>query len=121
MSLKHLDIEDEYRSDRCDLIRDFYVPCLENSTIYSRAVGFFSSTSMSAAAKGLTALIRSGGRMQLIASPYLSEEDAEAIEQGLKARETAIAQSLLHELDQEFDQVFMTAYLALPGCYPGES
>lgn len=105
MSLKHLDIQDEYRSDRCDLIRDFYIPCLENSTIYSRAVGFFSSTSMSAAAKGLTALIRSGGRMQLIASPYLSEEDAEAIEQGLKARETAIAQSLLHELDQEFEQV----------------
>lgn len=43
--------------------------------------------------------------MQLIASPYLSEEDAEAIEQGLKARETVIAQSLLHELEQEFEQV----------------
>ena len=63
MSLRNLTIQDEYRSDGFDLIRDFYIPCLENATVYKRAVGFFSSTSMAAAAKGLTALIRAGGTM----------------------------------------------------------
>jgi len=53
---------------------------LERATLYQRAVGFFSSTSMAAAAKGLTALIRSGGKMQLVASPCLSQEDADAVE-----------------------------------------
>ncbi|MEP0912485.1 DNA phosphorothioation system restriction enzyme [Leptolyngbya sp. GB1-A1] len=105
MSLSDLEIQDEYRSDSCDLIQDFYTPCLENSVVYKRAVGYFSSSSMAAAAKGLTALIRSGGRMQLIASPQLSPEDANAIAQGLKQREAAITDTLLRELESEFDQV----------------
>lgn len=105
MSLKALKIRDEYRSDSCNLIQDFYVPCLESSVIYSRAVGFFSSTALAAAAKGILALIRSGGKMQLIASPYLSQEDAEAIARGLKQREEVIAIALRQELEQEFDQI----------------
>lgn len=105
MSLSDLEIQDEYRSDRCDLIQDFYVPCLENSIVYNRAVGYFSSSSMAVAAKGLTALIRSGGKMQLVASPQLSPEDADAIAQGLKQREAVITDTLLRELESEFDQI----------------
>ena len=102
MSLKDLKIQDEYRSDRCNLLQDFYLPCLQNSTLYSRAVGFFSSTSVAAAAGGLTALIRSGGKMRLVASPCLSREDAEAIAIGLRQREEVIANAILQELAQEF-------------------
>lgn len=105
MGLRDLSIQDEYRSDRGDIIRDFYLPCLANATVYKRAVGFFSSTSMAAAARGITALIRSGGKMQLVASPYLSPEDAEAIAKGLKQRQDVITDTLLRELDQEFEQV----------------
>ena len=105
MSLKDLTIQDEYRSDCGDLIGEFYIPCLENATVYKRAVGFFSSTLMAAAAKGLTALIRSGGKMQLVASPCLSQEDAEAIATGLRQREEVIAGAIRRELDQEFEQI----------------
>ncbi|MBD2094477.1 DNA phosphorothioation system restriction enzyme [Trichocoleus sp. FACHB-591] len=105
MSLSDLELQDEYRSDKRDLIQDFYIPCLEKSVIYNRAVGYFSSSSMAAAARGLTALIRSGGKMQLIASPQLSPEDAKAIEQGLKQREEVIDDTLLQELETEFDQI----------------
>lgn len=105
MSFKDLIIHDEYRSDRSDLIQDFYIPCLEKAIVYSRAVGFFSSSSMAAAAQGLTALIRSGGKMQLIASPYLSSEDANAIAQGLKQREEMIVNAVVRELEGEFEQI----------------
>lgn len=105
MSLKDLKIQDEYRSDRCNLLQDFYLPCLQNSTLYSRAVGFFSSTSVAAAAGGLTALIRSGGKMRLVASPCLSREDAEAIAIGLRQREEVIANAILQELAQEFELI----------------
>jgi DNA phosphorothioation system restriction enzyme len=105
LNFKDLTVYDEYRSDRSDLIQDFYIPCLEKATIYSRAVGFFSSTSMAAAAQGITALIRAGGKMQLIASPYLSAEDADAIDRGLKQREEVVANVVIRELEQEFEQI----------------
>lgn len=105
MSLKQLNIQEEYRSDRDHLIQDFYIPCLEQSIAYYRAVGFFSSSSLAAAAKGITALIRSGGTMQLIASPYLSSEDAAAITLGIKNRNEVITDHLLQVLGQEFDRV----------------
>jgi hypothetical protein len=31
-----LAIQDDYRSDGSDLIREFYIPCLENSTVHER-------------------------------------------------------------------------------------
>lgn len=105
MSLNELIIQDEYRSSDCSIVQDFYLPCLEKSIVYKRAVGFFSSTSMAIAAKGLTALIRAGGKMQLIASPKLSNEDIEAISTGLKQREEIIAEVTKKELEQEFDEV----------------
>ncbi|MGD2183291.1 hypothetical protein [Lusitaniella coriacea] len=105
MSLSNLTLQDEYRSDRDNLIQDFYLPCLEDSTLYRRAVGFFSSTSMAAAAKGLTALIRAGGKMQLVASPCLSPEDAEAIATGLKQREQVIVEIAQREFEAELEQV----------------
>ena len=105
MSLNELIIQDEYRSSDCSIVQDFYIPCLERSIVYKRAVGFFSSTSMAIAAKGLTALINSGGKMQLIASPKLSNEDIDAIDRGLRQREEIIAEVTTRELEQEFNEV----------------
>ena len=105
LSLSGLTIKDEYRSSNCSIIRDFYIPCLEQSIVYKRAVGFFSSTSMALAAKGLTALIRAGGKMQLVASPQLSQEDIEAIDTGIKQREQVITDITKIELEQEFNEV----------------
>ncbi|ESA37379.1 dna phosphorothioation system restriction enzyme [Leptolyngbya sp. Heron Island J] len=78
MTLQDVAIHEDYRSDRNDLICDFYVPCLSQSVRYDRAVGFFSSTSMAAVACGLATFIRAEGKMRLIASPYLlSAKDVE--------------------------------------------
>ncbi|MFG6097880.1 hypothetical protein SPB21_21620 [Leptothoe sp. ISB3NOV94-8A] len=77
MTLQDVAIHEDYRSDRNDLICDFYVPCLSQSVRYDRAVGFFSSTSMAAVARGLATFIRTEGKMRLIASPQLSAEDVE--------------------------------------------
>ncbi|MBD2462173.1 DNA phosphorothioation system restriction enzyme [Oscillatoria sp. FACHB-1407] len=43
--------------------------------------------------------------MRLVASPHLSTEDIAAIEKGLKQRDEAIAESIIHELEQEFEQI----------------
>lgn len=44
MSLKDLALQNQYRSDRHDLLDDFYIPCLKHAETCDRAVGFFSST-----------------------------------------------------------------------------
>lgn len=105
MSLKELQIREEYRSDRDHLIQDFYIPCLEQSSGYSRAVGFFSSSSMATVAQGLTAFVRSQGRMRLVTSPKLSNDDVEAIARGLQGRDQVIERALLRELEHDLEQV----------------
>ena len=105
MNLNELTLQDEYRSSEYSIVQDFYIPCFERSIVYKRSVGFFSSTSMAVAAKGLTALIQSGGKMQLVASPKLSDEDIEAISQGIKQREEIIAEVTVKELEQEFNKI----------------
>ncbi|MBE9045605.1 DEAD/DEAH box helicase family protein [Pleurocapsales cyanobacterium LEGE 10410] len=99
MNLKSIHIQDHYRSDRHNLIKDFYIPCLSATTLYSRAVGYFSSTSIVAVAQGLAALIDAGGKMRLVASPCLSPEDIKAIDQGLKQREEVISKAIIQEFE----------------------
>ncbi|ALC90609.1 hypothetical protein AM500_13045 [Bacillus sp. FJAT-18017] len=100
MGFKELDISFQYRSDNehGSIINDFYIPVLSETKIYSRAVGYFTSHSLVLAAKGLGQLINRGGKMRLIASPYLTEEDVDAIKKGYKSRDEVIENSLLREI-----------------------
>ncbi|MBD2257823.1 hypothetical protein [Pseudanabaena sp. FACHB-2040] len=61
MSLKDLKIQDEYRSDICDIVEGLYLPCLERAVVYDRTVGYFSSSSIASVARGLTVFVRAGG------------------------------------------------------------
>jgi len=99
LNLQSVHIQDHYRSDRNNLIQDFYIPCLSHAVSYSRAVGYFSSSSIIAVAQGLAALVEAGGKMRLVASPCLSTEDIKAIEQGLKEREEVISQAIIKEFE----------------------
>jgi DNA phosphorothioation system restriction enzyme len=103
--LRDIALHRSYRSSESSLVHDFYVPCLSNSVEYWRAVGFFSSSALSVAAKGLGAFIRSGGSMRLVASPLLSRADAESIQHGYAAREAAETSAVLRALDEPLDQV----------------
>lgn len=69
-----------YRSGRDDLVNDFYVPCLERAVLYRRAVGYFTSSGLAHAARGVASLVARHGKMQLVASPHLEEADVEALD-----------------------------------------
>ena len=96
--LADLDLKMRYRSSEDDLLRDFYMPCLRESTSYSRAVGYFSSHVLAAAAEGLPEFIANQGIMRLIASPDLSDEDVEAIKRGYRGREEVVEEALIRVL-----------------------
>ena len=66
--------------------------------IYKRAVGFFSSTALADISKRLSKLVDNGGKVELVASPYISNEDWVAIKDGYKSRDEIIMKSILGEL-----------------------
>jgi hypothetical protein len=68
-----------YRTGRDDLIRDFFVPCLEASVLYRRAAGYFTSAGLSLAARGVASLAARNGRMRLVVSPHLDTADMDVL------------------------------------------
>lgn len=79
MSFKDLHIKTCYESGVDDIIEDYYVPVLGAAMQYDRIAGFFSSTSLAVAARGIADFIMNGGKMRLITSPRLNGEDAEIV------------------------------------------
>ena len=59
-------------------------------------MGFFSSTSLIQISRGLIGLVKNGGRIELIASPKLSEDDIEAIVKGYEERDSVIQRSIMN-------------------------
>ena len=98
MSLQEIDFKDTYWSGENNLIEEFYIPCLENSTEYCRAVGYFSSSILCYISNGLYPFIKSGGHMRIICSVNLSEQDEKEIALGYDIREK-INSSLNSEID----------------------
>lgn len=94
MSLRDLPLARRYRGSEDDLLGQLYVPCLSQSVRYSRAVGYFSASALSLAARGLGPFIRQGGEMRLIASPDLTGVDPELINEALAERERVIGDTM---------------------------
>ena len=100
MGFQNIDIKSEYRSRLDNVIKDFYVPVLKQSVLYKRAVGFFSSTALVEMSAGICGLVKNGVKIQLIASPHLSANDIEAINNGLKRRDDVIEEALIRQLSE---------------------
>ena len=65
MSFMNLSLKKAYYSDFDDVLQDFYIPSLTESIEYRRLAGFFSSSSLAVAARGILGLIKNGGVMKL--------------------------------------------------------
>lgn len=91
MSLRSIKFEDTYWSGENNLINDFYIPCLEESVEYCRAVGYFSSSILCYIANGLFPFIKNGGKMRIICSVNLSESDTREIALGYNIKELMAA------------------------------
>lgn len=98
MSFTDLQLKPEYRSLLDDVVKEFYIPVLTEAVMYKRAVGFFSSSALVELTNGIVGLLKNGGKIELVASPKLSPEDIEAIEDGFERRNEIIEDCLLREL-----------------------
>lgn len=96
MSFKELSLLKHYKTYKNDIIKEFYTPVLKQAVLYQRAVGFFSSTALIDLTKGISGMIKNGGRIQFIVSPLLSQEDIDAIDKGYEKKKI-IGEALMRE------------------------
>ena len=113
MSLKNLDIKRSYSSDTDDILNDFYVPALSESREYWRLAGFFCSSSLTVAARGLLGLLSNGGSMRLVACPRLTKPDVEAIVRAEKPVEACISDAASLAISEIADTIAVDHVAAL--------
>ena len=102
--LTDIDLKFKYDSDKDNLIKDFYIPVLSNSSEYYRMSGFFSSSSLAISAQGIAEFIRSGGHMKLLCSSKLPKDDMEILEKFHNNPEKFLEESFFNDLNTLEDE-----------------
>lgn len=100
MSLRDLTFKSSYETLEEDPVREFYIPVLEESVSYDRIAGFFSSTSLALAARGVLGLIKNNGHMRLVVSPRLSEEDLQIIREAEIDPQGVIEDAMIRDIEE---------------------
>ncbi len=114
MALKDFEFKGSYSKLIDDIADDFYIPCMSNSVEYKRISGYFGSTIYIIAWSALKHFVQSNGHIRILCSPYLTDEDAQAIKNGFEAKtDNTLAESLKRELDEmlENDSISLAARL----------
>lgn len=96
MSFTELNLLKHYKTYKNNIVKEFYTPVLQEAVLYQRSVGFFSSTALIELTKGISGIVKNGGKIQFIVSPHLSQEDVEAILKGYEKKKI-IEQAMLRE------------------------
>ena len=85
--LKDLRLVPNYSSDNKEELKNFYYQTLSNAIKYDRASAFFSAKSISNLAKGIVPFYKNGGKIRLIISSEISEDDYKIIKFGYNLKE----------------------------------
>ena len=89
------DIQPIYFLPEDNLLGEVIIPCLQAATDYDCMTGFFHSAILREMAPGLADFIgRPGGKIRLLASPYLTQEDQEAIRNGISTAPEILARRI---------------------------
>ena len=79
MGLRDLKLKQEYRSDRDDVVSEFFIPCLSNSIQYDRTIEFISVKSLSTLTFGLENIQDHHAKIRLVTGHRFSTSDLNAI------------------------------------------
>jgi len=104
MGLRDIKLKKAYSSEDNNILHSFYIPVLKESIQYDRLAGFFSSTSLAVAARGIASLIENRGHMRLLVSPKLTSQDIKAIRKAIDTPEKFIEDKMLlaiHAIEDE--------------------
>lgn len=111
MLLSNHKFQPDYNKAYDNIAEEFYLPCMRAASFYDRVSGYFGSTIYIIAWEALKEFVSNGGKMRIICSPYLSDEDQAAIKEGYSSKTDAV---LLQAIQKEIDEMFASDYLSTP-------
>ena len=79
MALRDLSLKQEYRSDKDDVVTEFFIPCLTNSIQYDRTIQYITVKSLSTLTFGLENIQDHHAKIRLISGHRFSTRDLDAI------------------------------------------
>ena len=79
MGLRDLQLKKEYRSDKDDVVSEFFIPCLSNSIQYDRTIEFISVKSLSTLTFGFENIQDHHAKIRLVSGHRFSTSDLNAI------------------------------------------
>lgn len=113
MSFFDLELKPDYDSESDNILQQFYLPVLSRAKRYYRLSGFFSSSALAVAARGIAAFIRNDGNMKLIVGARLQKSDIEAIREGKENPEKVLSEIMLRDLNGIEDEIIRDHVRAL--------
>jgi len=79
LALRDLPLKQEYRSDKDDVVSEFFIPCLTNSIQYDRTIEFISVKSLSTLTFGLENIQDHHAKIRLVSGHRFSTSDLKSI------------------------------------------
>jgi superfamily II DNA or RNA helicase len=121
LSFLDLNLKPSYDSDGDDVLNEFYIPVLSRAKRYHRLAGFFTSSALAVASRGISDFINHEGQMKLIVGARLQKSDVDAISEGKETPEKVLSENMLNDLGEIEDQlvkdhVSALAWLVAKGC-----
>ncbi len=108
--LRDLEFKPSYSKSEDDIASLFYIPAMKCAARYDRISGYFGSTIYIIAWDAMKQFIENRGKMRLICSPLLTDEDQEAIDKGYHARnDSVIYDAIMREVEHMFHDQSLAA------------
>jgi len=79
LALRDLSLKQEYRSDRDNVVTEFFIPCLTNSIQYDRTIEFISVKSLSTLTFGLENIHNHHAKIRLVSGHRFGTSDLNSI------------------------------------------
>ena len=97
--LKKVNLSEEYFSHENNLVEAFYRPCISEAIEYDRSVGYFRSSVFIMIIPEIVEFVKRGGRIRLVCSPYLTDDDIESIRIGYDDKYETVCRALYRDID----------------------
>ena len=96
MPLKNISLKLQYRTDRDNLVTEFFIPCLSNSIEYDRAVEFVSLKSISTLSLGLQNFADHDGKIRIITGHRYGASDLDILSRIFNKKNGTFSMSSIH-------------------------
>ena len=104
MGLKQVSLKLQYRTDRDNLVTEFFVPCLSNSIEYDRAIEFVTLKSISTLSLGLQNFAEHEGKIRLITGHRYFAADLDILARIFNGKSNAFSLGTIHNSKLEILQ-----------------